>query len=154
MQRLVINYFVHCPFEYFSGLFVYHYWTAEKVYKPPHQVAPQLIVVMSTTAPLGTEAQARDARAASEESSEGAARETTTTPALSSHDLRCQRPSRGSSGQGPCPPRRPQAGAWRAPCQSYRACPPGTGHAPASAYGGPARDSDGPAEPHALGMWR
>jgi hypothetical protein len=50
-------------------------------------VAPQLTVVMSTTAPLDAEAHARDARAASEESSEGVVRETTTTPELSSNDL-------------------------------------------------------------------
>ena len=46
-------------------------------------VAPQLTVVMSTTAPLDAEAHAEDARAASEESSEGVVRE-----AASSHCLR------------------------------------------------------------------
>ena len=49
-------------------------------------VALQLAVVMSTAAPRDAEVHARDTRAASEASSEGAARETKTTPGPSSND--------------------------------------------------------------------
>jgi hypothetical protein len=49
-------------------------------------VAPQLTVVMSTTVPRDAEAHGRDARAASEESSAAAARETPAVPGWSSND--------------------------------------------------------------------